>query len=75
MSTSRSVPAWSPRSAILAHNLPESVVGHRVDYWAWVENHADTTSRDSLLVLRDHWRDTNTRFFDGRMLEPYITLT
>jgi hypothetical protein len=40
-----------------------------------VEDHADTTTRDNFLALRDHWRDCNTRFFDGRMLEPYITLT
>jgi hypothetical protein len=72
MSTTRSVTA---RCAILPHDLPEPVAGHRVDYWTWVENHADTTSRDGLLALRDHWRDCNTWFFDGRMLEPYITLT
>ena len=67
--------AGGARSAILPHDLPEPVVGHRVDYWTWVENHADTTTRDSLLALRDHWRDCNTRFFDARMLEPHITLT
>ena len=39
------------------------------------KNHADTTSRDSLVALRDHWRDVNAWLFDGRMLEPYITLT
>ena len=63
------------RSAILPHDLPEPVAGHRADYWTWVENYADTASRDSLVALRDHWRDVNTWFFDGRMLEPYITLT
>lgn len=62
-------------TTIVAHNLPQPVVGHRTDYWAWVENYADTASRDILLSLRDHWRDCNTRFFDGIMLEPYITLT
>jgi hypothetical protein len=72
MSTARSV---TGRSAILPHNLPEPVAGHRVDYWAWVENHAEKLFRDSLLALRDHWRDNNTRFFDGRMLEAYVTLT
>jgi hypothetical protein len=56
-------------------DLPESVTGHRIDYWTWVEKHADTAIRDKLLVLRDHWRDNNAGFFDGRMLEPYITLT
>ena len=72
MSTTRSVTA---SAAILPHDLPEPVAGHRVDYWTWVENYADTTSRVSLVALRDHWRDVNTWFFDGRMLEPYITLT
>ena len=72
MNTTRNVTA---SAAILPHDLPEPVAGHRVDYWTWVENHADATSRDSLLALRDHWRDANTWFFDGRMLEPYITLT
>jgi hypothetical protein len=28
-----------------------------------------------LVVLHDHWRDVNTKFFDSIMLEPYITLT
>ena len=72
MSTTRSVTA---SAAILPHDLPEPVAGHRVDYWTWVENYADTTSRVSLVALRDHWRDVNTWFFDGRMLEPYVTLT
>jgi hypothetical protein len=60
---------------IMANALPEAVAGHRVDYWQWVQEHADPRSRDVLLTLRDHWRDCNTRFFDGIMLEPYITLT
>jgi hypothetical protein len=47
---------------------------HRVDYWAWVDGHPDTDIRDSLLVLREHWRDMNARFFDSVMVEPYITL-
>ena len=72
MSTTRSVTA---RSAILPHDLPEPVAGHRVDYWTWVENHADRRLRADLLELRDHWRDCNTWFFDGRMHEPYMTLT
>ena len=63
------------RADILAHDLPEPVAGHRVDYWTWVENYADTATRDSLLALRNHWRDCNTWFFDGRMFGPYITLT
>ncbi len=55
--------------------LPDPIAEHRTDYWKWVESHADTTMRDILLGLRNHWRDTNTRFFDDRMHEPYITLT
>jgi hypothetical protein len=57
------------------HNLPAAMAQHRTDYWTWVENHADKGLRADLIELRDHWRDCNTRFFDGRMLEPYITLT
>jgi hypothetical protein len=67
--------AVTARNAILPHNLPEPVSGHRVDYWTWVEDHADPASRDNLVALRNHWRDNNKRFFGGRMLEPYITLT
>jgi hypothetical protein len=70
--TNRKVPGSSD---ILPHDLPESVGQHRVDYWTWVENHADTATRDNLLVLRDHWRDCNSRFFATLMLEPYVTLT
>lgn len=55
--------------------LPGAVADHRIDYWQWVDQHADTASRDRLLVLRDHWRDCNRRYFAGRMVEPYITLT
>lgn len=65
----------STSSDIQPSRLPEPVAGHRIDYWQWVERHADSTSRDSLLALRDHWRDCNGRYFAGRMLEPYITLT
>ena len=57
------------------HSLPAAVAQHRVDYWAWVENHADKGLRADLVELRDHWRDCNERFFDGRMHLPYITLT
>jgi hypothetical protein len=57
------------------NNLPAPVARHRTDYWNWVENHADTYKRDTLLALRDYWRHCNIRFFDGIMLEPYITLT
>jgi hypothetical protein len=65
----------SDRRAIFPHHLPEPIAGHRVDYWTWVENHADTTKRDNLLALRNHRRDSNIGFFEGIMLEPYITLT
>jgi hypothetical protein len=70
--TNRKVPGSSD---IMPPDLPEPVAGHRIDYWTWVEKHADTASRDPLLLLRDHWRECNTQFFDGIMLEPYITLT
>jgi hypothetical protein len=60
---------------IVAHGLSKAVAGHRIDYWQWVQDHADPASRDTLLALRDHWRDCNARCFDGIMLEPYITLT
>lgn len=62
-------------SDIQPSRLPEPIADHRIDYWRWVELHADTASRDKLLGLRDHWRDCNIRYFDGRMVEPYITLT
>ena len=55
--------------------VPQSVAGHRTDYWAWVEQHAEEYKRRLLLGLRDYWRDCNRDYFDGRMLEPYITLT
>ena len=58
-----------------ASDIPDPVVGHRLDYWTWVEKHADTASRDILLALRDHWRMCNAEYFGGVMLEPYITLT
>lgn len=58
-----------------APDLPQSVAGHRVDYWRWVHDHAEPTRRRQLLALRDHWRDCNARYFGGRMLEPYITIT
>jgi hypothetical protein len=60
---------------ILPSQVSEPVAGHRLDYWRWVEQHADPDTRDKLLVLRDHWHECNQRYFDGRMLEPYITLT
>ncbi len=62
---------------ILGRNrsIPASVAEHRVEYWTWVAEHADTHMRDTLIGLRDHWQESNARFFDGRMLLPYITLT
>lgn len=60
---------------ILPRDLPESVGQHRIDYWTWVEKNADTATRDRLVVLRDHWRECNTKFFNAIMLEPYVTLT
>jgi len=69
---SKNVP---PRGDIVPHELPEPVGRHRVDYWTWVEKNADPASRDTLVVLRDYWRDCNTKFFGSIMLEPYITLT
>jgi hypothetical protein len=65
----------TPSGDTRPHNLPAAVAQHRVDYWTWVENHADKRLRADLLELRDHWRECNERFFDGRMLEPHITLT
>jgi hypothetical protein len=55
--------------------LPEPVGQHRIDYWTWVEKHADPASRDTLVALRDHWRDCNTKFFESIMVEPYVTIT
>lgn len=55
--------------------VSESVADHRVDYWDWVEHHAEDYQRGLLLGLRDYWRRCNKDYFDGRMLEPYITLT
>ena len=63
-------------SAILqTAELPESVAGHRADYWTWVQDHAEPHRRQQLLTLRDHWRDCNRLHFAGRMMQPYITLT
>ncbi|TQS44353.1 hypothetical protein [Cryptosporangium phraense] len=55
--------------------IAEVVVAHRRDYWAWVEQHAEEPNRGMLLRLRDHWHNMNARFFGGRLLEPYVTLT
>lgn len=55
--------------------LSDPVAGHRADYWAWVDDHAEPHKRTQLIALRDHWQDSNRRYFDGRMTEPYITLT
>jgi hypothetical protein len=55
--------------------LPAAVAEHRAEYWSWVNKHADTAMRDTLIGLRDHWQASNAAFFDGRMLLPYITLT
>jgi hypothetical protein len=56
--------------------VSEPVAEHRTDYWTWVEQHAAPEYKRRLLLgLRDHWRDNNQAYFDGRMLEPYITLT
>lgn len=63
------------RAAIVPNGLPESITGHRADYWTWVEDHADSATRGVLLTLRDHWRECNERYFGRLMVEPYITLT
>ena len=55
--------------------VSDSVAEHRTDYWTWVEQHAEQYTRRLLLGLRDYWRDCNRDYFDGRMLEPYVTLT
>lgn len=62
-------------SDTVPHGLSAAVAQHRVDYWSWVEHHADKGLRADLIELRDHWRECNERFFEGRMHLPYITLT
>lgn len=62
-------------SSIVESALPDPIAGQRIDYWEWIEQHAVPVMRDKLLVLRDHWRDCNDRYFDGRMVLPYVTLT
>lgn len=56
--------------------VSDPVADHRTDYWQWVDDHASPEHKRRLLLgLRDYWRDCNQDYFDGRMLEPYITLT
>ncbi|HZN71245.1 MAG TPA: hypothetical protein VFC00_06125 [Micromonosporaceae bacterium] len=55
--------------------LAEPIVAHRMDYWTWVEHHAEEPDRTRLLGLRNHWRHVNETYFAGVMVEPYITLT
>jgi hypothetical protein len=62
-------------SSIVESALPEPVAGQRIEYWEWIEQHAVPSMRDTLMVLREHWCDCNERYFDGRMVLPYITLT
>jgi hypothetical protein len=75
MDTRQPTRSVTASSDIRPHDLPAAVAEHRTDYWTWVDNHADKRLRADLLELRDHWRDCNERFFDGRMHLPYITLT
>ena len=62
-------------SSIVESALPDPIAGQRIDYWEWIEQNSVPTMRDKLLVLRDHWSDGNDRYFGGRMVLPYITLT
>ncbi len=62
-------------NSIMESSLPDSVAGQRIEYWEWIEQHAVPAMRDRLTELRDHWQDCNDRYFDGRMVLPYITLT
>lgn len=55
--------------------VPDAVAAHRLNYWTWLEQHAAEPDRTRLLVLRDHWRHLNVTYFDGKMVEPYITLS
>jgi hypothetical protein len=55
--------------------MTDPVLTHRADYWTWVELHAVPAMRDTLLRLRDHWHEVNTKYFDAVMTLPYITLT